>query len=56
MKVTGISFPKISSPQYGVVQDHDGRQRGKADWVDVLPKQSVHLEGSVQGLRKYSGV
>lgn len=44
MRVTGISFSKVARPQNGVVQDDNGRQRGKADGVDVLPKQSIHLE------------
>lgn len=43
MRVTGISFAKVAGPQNGVIQDHNGRQSGKADWVDVLPKHGVHL-------------
>lgn len=54
MRVTGISFPKVARPQNGVIQDHNGRQRGKADWVDALPEKSIHLER--RELRKYSAV
>lgn len=54
MRVTGISLSKVAGPQNGVIQDHNGRQRGEADGVDALAKQSVHLEGT-EG-RKYSGV
>lgn len=44
MRVTGIPFSKVAGPQNGVVQDHNGRQRGKADGVDALPKKSINLE------------
>lgn len=56
MRVTGISFSKVASPQNGVIQDHNGRQSGETDWVDVLPKHSVHLERTGQELRKLLGV
>lgn len=56
MRVTGISFAKVASPQNGVIQDHNGRQSGKADWVDVPSKHSVHLERTGQELRTLPGV
>lgn len=42
--VRAVPLSKVPGPQHCVVQDHDGRQRGKTDWVDSLSKQNVDLK------------